>query len=111
MHLHGHNFYVLHEGPGRWDGTIVRPSNPHRRDVHLVRAGGHLAIQFDGAPGTLFRPLPLQPFPFPPMPFPTIFHTPPLTILPLPPPFLPTPPPYPPANPTTTTTNPPKKKK
>ncbi len=51
MHLHGHNFYVLHEGPGAWDGTIVRPSNPHRRDVHLVRGNGHLVIQFDGAPG------------------------------------------------------------
>ncbi len=57
MHLHGHNFYVLHEGPGTWDGTIVRPSNPHRRDVHLVRGNGHLVIQFDGAPGN--RPLPL----------------------------------------------------
>lgn len=52
MHLHGHNFYVLHEGPGAWDGTIVRPSNPHRRDVHLVRGNGHLVIQFDGTPGT-----------------------------------------------------------
>ena len=51
MHLHGHNFYVLHEGPGAWNGTIVRPSNPHRRDVQLVRGNGHLVIQFDGAPG------------------------------------------------------------
>ncbi|KAH6854827.1 multicopper oxidase-domain-containing protein [Chaetomium sp. MPI-CAGE-AT-0009] len=51
MHLHGHNFFVLHEGPGAWDGTIVRPSNPHRRDVHLVRGNGHLVIQIDGAPG------------------------------------------------------------
>ncbi|EAQ89553.1 hypothetical protein CHGG_06172 [Chaetomium globosum CBS 148.51] len=51
MHLHGHNFFILHEGPGDWDGTIVRPSNPHRRDVHLVRGNGHLVIQFDGAPG------------------------------------------------------------
>ncbi|KAH6630534.1 multicopper oxidase-domain-containing protein [Chaetomium sp. MPI-SDFR-AT-0129] len=51
MHLHGHNFYVLHEGHGEWDGTIVRPSNPTRRDVYLVRANGHLVIQFDGAPG------------------------------------------------------------
>ncbi|KAL2129208.1 hypothetical protein VTI74DRAFT_8087 [Chaetomium olivicolor] len=51
MHLHGHNFYILHEGPGEWDGTIVRPSNPHRRDVQLVRGNGHLVIQFDGAPG------------------------------------------------------------
>ncbi|KAL2258560.1 hypothetical protein VTK26DRAFT_8091 [Humicola hyalothermophila] len=51
MHLHGHNFYILHEGVGPWDGTIVRPENPHRRDVHLVRGNGHLVIQFDGAPG------------------------------------------------------------
>ncbi|KAJ4298794.1 hypothetical protein N0V88_003827 [Collariella sp. IMI 366227] len=51
MHLHGHNFYILHEGPGEWDGTIIRPENPHRRDVHLVRGNGHLVIQFDGAPG------------------------------------------------------------
>ncbi|AEO54598.1 laccase with copper binding domain [Thermothelomyces thermophilus ATCC 42464] len=51
MHLHGHNFYVLHEGPGEWDGTIVRPSNPRRRDVYSVRSKGHLVIQFDGAPG------------------------------------------------------------
>ncbi|KAL2143119.1 hypothetical protein VTI28DRAFT_333 [Corynascus sepedonium] len=51
MHLHGHNFYVLHEGPGAWDGTIVRPSNPLRRDVYLVRGNGHLVIQFDGQPG------------------------------------------------------------
>ncbi|KAK3944040.1 Cupredoxin [Diplogelasinospora grovesii] len=48
MHLHGHNFYVLHEGPGEWDGTIVRPSNPQRRDVQQVRGNGHLVLQFDG---------------------------------------------------------------
>ncbi|EPE08383.1 multicopper oxidase [Ophiostoma piceae UAMH 11346] len=48
MHLHGANFYVLHEGPGRWDGkTIINPSNPMRRDVQLVRPGGHLVLQFD----------------------------------------------------------------
>lgn len=51
MHLHGHNFYVLHEGPGAWDGTIVRPSNPQRRDVELVRPFGHLVLQFDPQPG------------------------------------------------------------
>jgi hypothetical protein len=47
MHLHGANFYVLHEGPGAWDGTIVNPSNPMRRDVQLVRGNGHLVLQFD----------------------------------------------------------------
>ncbi|EDU39703.1 SufI multicopper oxidase [Pyrenophora tritici-repentis] len=48
MHLHGHNMQVLSEGPGRWDGhTIVRPQNPHRRDVHQLRASGHLVIQYE----------------------------------------------------------------
>ncbi|CAK7564671.1 MAG: hypothetical protein SEPTF4163_002570 [Sporothrix epigloea] len=47
MHLHGSNFYVLHEGPGPWDGTIVHPENPMRRDVQIVRPNGHLALQFD----------------------------------------------------------------
>ncbi|KAM7201928.1 multicopper like protein [Naviculisporaceae sp. PSN 640] len=51
MHLHGHNFYVLHEGAGAWDGTIVRASNPQRRDVQLVRPNGHLVLQFDPQPG------------------------------------------------------------
>ncbi|KAK3336096.1 multicopper oxidase-domain-containing protein [Cercophora scortea] len=52
MHLHGHNFYVLHEGPGAWDGSsVVRPSNPQRRDVQLVRPNGHLVLQFDANPG------------------------------------------------------------
>ena len=39
MHLHGHNFWVLAEGVGKWDGTIVNPSNPQRRDTQLVAAG------------------------------------------------------------------------
>lgn len=48
MHLHGSNFYVLHEGPGQWDGhTIISPENPMRRDVQLVRPNGHLVLQFD----------------------------------------------------------------
>ncbi|CAK7228581.1 hypothetical protein SBRCBS47491_006953 [Sporothrix bragantina] len=48
MHLHGSNFYVLHEGPGQWDGhTIVHPENPMRRDVQIVRPNGHLVLQFD----------------------------------------------------------------
>ncbi|RFU79790.1 hypothetical protein TARUN_2384 [Trichoderma arundinaceum] len=50
MHLHGFNMYILHEGPGEWDGqTIVRPSNPQRRDVFLIRGNGHVVMQFDAA--------------------------------------------------------------
>ncbi|KAL7800157.1 laccase [Trichoderma ceciliae] len=50
MHLHGFNMYILHEGPGAWDNkTIVRPSNPQRRDVYLLRTGGHVVMQFDAA--------------------------------------------------------------
>lgn len=52
MHLHGHNPYILAEGPGlTWDGTIAHPSNPLRRDVQVVRAGGFLVLQFDANPG------------------------------------------------------------
>ena len=39
MHLHGHNFWVLNEGVGEWDNTIVNPSNPQRRDTHIVQPG------------------------------------------------------------------------
>ncbi|KAM5348887.1 hypothetical protein ACJ41O_008710 [Fusarium nematophilum] len=49
MHLHGFNMYVLHEGPGEWDGTIINKHNPPRRDVVQVRGNGHLVIQFDAA--------------------------------------------------------------
>ncbi|KAL6709371.1 hypothetical protein ACN47E_001778 [Coniothyrium glycines] len=37
MHLHGHDFQVLAEGYGEWDGSIVNPSNPQRRDVHVLQ--------------------------------------------------------------------------
>ena len=48
MHLHGHNFYVLDEGPGTYDGhTIINPQNPQRRDVQLVRKNGYIVLQFD----------------------------------------------------------------
>jgi FtsP/CotA-like multicopper oxidase with cupredoxin domain len=39
MHMHGHDFQVLAEGFGTWDGTITNPSNPQRRDVHMLWAG------------------------------------------------------------------------
>lgn len=47
MHLHGHNMQVLASGVGTWDGTIVNPSNPQRRDTQLIQPSGYLAIQFD----------------------------------------------------------------
>ncbi|AEO62602.1 uncharacterized protein THITE_2040998, partial [Thermothielavioides terrestris NRRL 8126] len=47
MHLHGHAFQVLAEGPGPWDGrTVVNPANPLRRDRHMQRRFGHLVLQF-----------------------------------------------------------------
>ncbi|KAJ4125611.1 hypothetical protein NW765_001385 [Fusarium oxysporum] len=49
MHLHGFNMYVLHEGPGTWDGTIISRNNPERRDVVMIRGNGHLVVQFDAA--------------------------------------------------------------
>jgi FtsP/CotA-like multicopper oxidase with cupredoxin domain len=45
MHMHGHNFFVLHQGPGEWDGTIVNPSNPQRRDVQQLGSGSHIVLQ------------------------------------------------------------------
>ena len=53
MHLHGHNFWVLSEGQGPWDGkTVVRPNNPQRRDVQLIQIGSatnpsHLVLEFN----------------------------------------------------------------
>ena len=39
MHLHGHNFWVLAEGTGDWDGTVNNKLNPQRRDTHLLVPG------------------------------------------------------------------------
>jgi len=47
MHMHGHNMQILAEGVGTWNGTIVNPSNPQRRDTQLVRPNGYLVVQFD----------------------------------------------------------------
>jgi len=51
MHLHGHNFNVLAEGVGDWDGTITHQSNTQRRDVQLVQGGtaaapGYIVLQY-----------------------------------------------------------------
>ncbi|GAB0145742.1 hypothetical protein EsHS_00006164 [Epichloe bromicola] len=63
VHLHGFNMYVLHEGPGQWDGTITNRDNPQRRDVVQVRKNGHLVIQFDAAsnPGMSHPGVPVLP--------------------------------------------------
>lgn len=45
MHMHGHNFFVLHQGPGAWDGTITNANNPQRRDVQMLMSGGHIVLQ------------------------------------------------------------------
>lgn len=48
MHLHGHDFQVLNEGDGTWDGTtIINPENPNRRDTQMLRPGGHIVLQFE----------------------------------------------------------------
>lgn len=37
VHLHGHDFHVLAEGFGEWDGSIVNAANTVRRDTHLLQ--------------------------------------------------------------------------
>ena len=61
MHMHGHDFQVLAEGFGTWDGTIVNPSNPQRRDVQMLRKGAppenpsYIVIQYtQDNPGVWF---------------------------------------------------------
>ncbi|KAF2686030.1 multicopper oxidase [Lentithecium fluviatile CBS 122367] len=39
MHLHGHDFHVLAEGFGEWDGTVTNPENSVRRDVQTLQNG------------------------------------------------------------------------
>ena len=51
MHLHGHNFNVLAEGTGTWNGVITHQQNTQRRDVQLVRGGspanpGYIVLQY-----------------------------------------------------------------
>lgn len=48
MHLHGHNFNILAEGPGTWDGkTIVHIKNTQRRDVQLLQPNGYMVLQYN----------------------------------------------------------------
>ncbi|KAL2210051.1 laccase [Sarocladium strictum] len=54
MHLHGFNMYILDEGVhpegvDTWDGKVVNPNNPQRRDVQMLRPNGYIVMQFDAA--------------------------------------------------------------
>ncbi|RYP24096.1 hypothetical protein DL767_008672 [Monosporascus sp. MG133] len=40
------SYPFLSAGPGEWDGTIVNPENPLRRDTHILQPGDHLVTQF-----------------------------------------------------------------
>jgi FtsP/CotA-like multicopper oxidase with cupredoxin domain len=54
MHIHGHDFQVLAEGWGPWNGSIVNPSNPQRRDVQQ-NAGGNATNPNLGSSYTVFQ--------------------------------------------------------
>ena len=45
MHLHGQQMFVLASGEGTWNGSITNPTNPQRRDTHLVPANGYMVVQ------------------------------------------------------------------
>ena len=52
IHMHGHNFWVLAEGVGQWDGTVVNPENPMRRDTQMLLAAdgetpAYMVIEFE----------------------------------------------------------------
>ncbi|KAL8740677.1 MAG: hypothetical protein Q9190_006646, partial [Brigantiaea leucoxantha] len=53
MHLHGHNFFVLAEGQGQWDGKITNYPRTQRRDTQIVQNAkdannpGYLVVQYD----------------------------------------------------------------
>lgn len=48
IHLHGHDFYVVGEGPGKWDGSAssLNLNNPLRRDTTTMPVQGYLVLAF-----------------------------------------------------------------
>jgi FtsP/CotA-like multicopper oxidase with cupredoxin domain len=48
MHLHGHDFWILGQGLGQFDGNTAafNMTNPSRRDVTTLPGNGYLAIAF-----------------------------------------------------------------
>jgi FtsP/CotA-like multicopper oxidase with cupredoxin domain len=43
IHLHGHDFYVLAQGSGLWNGSLTT-TNPPRRDTAMLPKNGHLLV-------------------------------------------------------------------
>ena len=54
MHLHGHNFQVLAEGFGDWNGSLAHPHNPQRRDVQLIP--GSRGTTINAVDGSVIEP-------------------------------------------------------
>lgn len=48
IHLHGHDYYIVGQGTGTWDGstTGLNLNNPTRRDTATLPAGGYLLMAF-----------------------------------------------------------------
>ena len=47
MHIHGHDMFVLYDDNDAWNGTIVNPQNPQRRDTHNLRPYGWMVMQYN----------------------------------------------------------------
>lgn len=43
IHLHGHDFSILAQGSGPWNGSLEL-NNPTRRDTAMMEASGHLVL-------------------------------------------------------------------
>jgi FtsP/CotA-like multicopper oxidase with cupredoxin domain len=47
IHLHGHDFFIVAQGPGLYNSDIpLNLNNPPRRDVALMPGSGHLVIAY-----------------------------------------------------------------
>ena len=48
IHLHGHDFYIIGEGAGQWDGSAsnLNLNNPTRRDTTTMPLNGYLVLAF-----------------------------------------------------------------
>lgn len=46
FHLHGHTFFVVGQGPGRYTGQALNGKNPMRRDTVLIEPYSWMAMRF-----------------------------------------------------------------